>query len=328
MFKTATQIFICTVLLTGLGFAPTASVSAAPLSWAPPTLTTPTVIDVAKVLRDAPAWKTTPGHLDLDVTKDYVIHMPSTSMTVPGGLGIIGGRNVVVIGGDVRFDEAPAADSPSTHRRGLYVKGSTGTVHVEGLRIGGDHLAEGINIDVRTPGAIVQVQNMRIGRALGSREGHHADVLQTWGGPSQLRVDRLSGFSSYQGFFLNPMDFSSTPVDLFDFRNMNVVTGGYAYWQTSDFPIAIQNVWARSENPTRDNVDDLLWPKVGTQNWRDWADVRLGTPPGGDFVPEGVAGVDYVSPGYVAVAVPEPAALALLMSASLLFLHRRRGIMN
>ena len=41
----------------------------------------------------------------------------------------------------------------------------------------------------------------------------------------------------------------------------------------------------------------FLWPKPSTGD-RSWEAVQVGTPLGGNFVPEGVAGVGYVSPGY------------------------------
>ena len=52
---------------------------------------------------------------------------------------------------------------------------------------------------------------------------NHPDVLQTWSGPPELRVDRLSGTTRYQGFFLHPTQFGSgVPPRLFDLRRVDL----------------------------------------------------------------------------------------------------------
>lgn len=54
----------------------------------------------------------------------------------------------------------------------------------------------------------MQLQNIRVDTVHGTQAGHHADVLQTWAGPRQLRIDGLSGSTGYQGMMLNPNDSS------------------------------------------------------------------------------------------------------------------------
>ena len=39
----------------------------------------------------------------------------------------------------------------------------------------------------------------------------------------------------------------------------------------------------------------FFWDREGGDSWQD---VSVGSPAGGSFVPEGVAGIGYVSPGY------------------------------
>ena len=73
------------------------------LTWAPPNLENPQTIDIAQIIRERATWKS-PAHLKLDLDKDYIIKMPDEPLTVSGGLGISGGRNVVLIGGEIRFD--------------------------------------------------------------------------------------------------------------------------------------------------------------------------------------------------------------------------------
>ena len=262
-----------------------------PLSWAPPALTDPITLTVSD----------TKHNFKLDVAKDYLIKMPATPLKARGGLTISGGRNVVLIGGAI---EAPSAkDAPkATDRRAVYLKGQAGTVHIEGLHIKGDDLAEAFNLDERL-GAIVQLQNIRIETVHGSFSGHHADLVQTWAGPAELRIDRFTGFTDYQGFFLLPnQHFTDGPKPkLFDFRHINLTgseKSAYLLWSPGEkaMPVTLKEVWLKP-NPKKTNRDQFLWPKPSSGD-KSWEAVQVGTPPQGDFVPEGVAGVDYVSPGY------------------------------
>jgi hypothetical protein len=272
----------------GSGQGPSSS-KAPRLTWAPPPLTAPTTILV-----------TDSNHnLKLDSSKDYRIKMPATPLAVKGGLTISGGRNVVLIGGAIE-----AVDSPAEQRlahRGLYLKGQTGTVHIEGLHIGGANLSEGINLDQRE-GAIVQIQNVRIEKVHGSFSGHHADLLQTWAGPAELRIDRLTGSTDYQGFFLLPnQHFKGAPPRRWDLRHINISgsdKSAYLLWRQIKpaYPVRVRDVWVRP-NPKKQERDQFLWPKPSSGD-RSWQDVQVGLPPGGDFVPAGVAGISYSSPGY------------------------------
>ncbi|HBC88467.1 MAG TPA: hypothetical protein DCZ94_16080 [Lentisphaeria bacterium] len=261
------------------------------LSWVPPTLDKPVTVEVTNENRD----------LKLDKGKDYIIKMPATPLTADGGLSIYGGRNVVLIGGEIRHD-APLKEGQSPlMRRGIYIKGSTGTVHIEGLWITGENLAEGFNIDLRDNN-ILQIQNVRVDTVHGKREAHHADVIQTWAGPSELRIDQLTGSTNYQGFFLLPnQHFKGPAPKLFDFRRINLKDGGYLLWQGSEFPIKTEDVWVDPAEG-RSWPDLVLWPK-GSSVWKD---VKQGAPPAGDFVPAGFAGIKYASPGYVKESSSKP----------------------
>jgi hypothetical protein len=264
------------------------------LTWAPPPLDNPVTIQV------------TNQHckLKLDPQKDYRLQMRDTPLTADGGLTIRGGHNIVLIGGEIRFD----TPVPTTQRRGyfnarrgLYIVKATGTVHIEGLWIHGEHLLEGINVDMRTPGAILQLENLRVGTVRGSFKTNHADCLQCWGGPDLLRVDHFTGFTGYQGIFLQPQQFKSPAPTLHDLRHVDIHAtpeAAYLYWQMRPFPLKTEDVWADAK-PTRWPLL-TLWPK-GDPVWKD---VQLGSSPGGEFVPEGVAGIHYRSPGYAGGFVP------------------------
>lgn len=278
--------------------APEASQSARPdssgavpaptaLTWAPPTLEDPETIQLTE----------DNSSLDLRDNQDYILELPDEPLVVRGGVTISGGRNIVLIGGEIQ----PTQGEATREGRALFLQGQTGMVHIEGLLLAGDDLTEGINLDQRD-GAVVQLQNIRVETVNGEEEGHHADVIQSWAGPSELRVDRLSGSTTYQGMFLLPNQFGDQdPPREFDLRNVDLVGqggSGYLLWRDdATWPISLTNVWVNPADRGAER-DKVLWAR-GEQNRDSWDDVRIGVPPGGPFVPEGAAGVGYESPGYL-----------------------------
>jgi len=254
-----------------------------PLSWAPPELEDPEVVEISADELS----------LRLDKSTDYELVMPDEPL--PQGLSVYGGRNVVLVGGEIRIETGEGEGA-----RGLYLRDQTGTVHVEGLRLGGTNLSEGINLDQRL-GAVVQLQNILVDGVKGSREGHHADLLQSWAGPRQLLVDGLSGTTGYQGFFLLPNQFGDqAEPEVVDLRRVDIAgaDSGSAYmlWRDdADWPVMTEDVWVDPTSGEAEDRRDFLWDRDGDDSWEG---VSVGAPPEGQFVPEGTAGVDYVSPGY------------------------------
>ena len=276
----------CCLAIAALAVGPAPTAAAEPLTWAPPRLDDPTVVTVSASNRE----------LKLDPRRDYLIQMPSRPLTVGGGLVVMGGRNVVLIGGDIRIPWQGRRPAPNS-RRGLYLKEQTGTVHVEGLRLGGADISEGINLDQRL-GAVVQLQNIRVdGVHARDQKGftdNHPDVLQTWGGPAELRVDGLTGTSDYQGLFLHPQQFGGPRPRRFDLRNVDISgtgTSHYLLWQATPFRMATRDVWVSGERGR--SWGQTVWPAPAA-----WPRARSGRPPLGSFVPRGVAGAGYRSPGY------------------------------
>ncbi|WP_298454947.1 hypothetical protein [uncultured Cellulomonas sp.] len=270
--------------------APADAAATQPLSFAPPELTNPTTVSVSVANRN----------LKLDPTRDYIIQMPDTPLVAINGLQIHGGRNVVLIGGQIELPEEAIAGT--THAgRGLYLHNQRGTVHVEGLRITGPGLEDGINLG-QIYGARVQLQNIRVDTAHGSQSGAHADVLQSWAGPRQLLVDGLTGHTEYQGFFMLPTQQWADPVEpeLFDLRRVDLhgtPTSGYLMWRDGlGWPLTVRDVWVAPKDPSW--RDGFLWPKGTLPGSEAWPSVNIGSPAQGEFVPVGTAGVDYVSPGY------------------------------
>ncbi len=255
------------------------------LTWAPPELVDPETVELSAENRS----------VTLEPDRDYVLELPDEPVEVRGGITVEGGRNVVLVGGEIRVGE----EGEGNDRRALLLRDQTGTVHVEGLLLSGPGLAEGINLDQRL-GAVVQLQNIRVETVHGEEDGHHADVLQTWAGPAELRIDRLSGRTTYQGFFLLPLQHGDQDAPrLFDLRNIDLVGedgAGYLLWRDdADWPLAAREVWVAREGST--GASGYVWDD-GSRAAADWAQVRTGTPPDGPFVPEGSVGVGYTSPGY------------------------------
>jgi hypothetical protein len=228
---------------------------------------------------------------------------------------LLGGRNVVIIGGHLTVTGAPAGASPE-QRRALYLKGQTGTVHLEGLLIdnsGGD-LSEGINI--AAPQAVVQVVNCRIvgvhARDQLRFSDNHPDLIQPWGGVRELRVDRLTGSSDYQGITLEPDYGPIGPVRLSHVNLVGLPTARYLFWQGDPrVPVGLDQVWlapgqgrsllgsvwpdGQGQPPAMATADgSVSWPASPSISGL----IRPGQPPGGDFVPAASVGSGYTSPGY------------------------------
>jgi hypothetical protein len=292
-----------------------AAPASGPLKWAPPSLTNPITINVPD----------TQWLVSMDKTKDYIVkighHRPCAAAgSNQAGLWLEGGHNVVLIGGRVSIP----CESTSYGRTGIKIRYATGTVHIEGVLIdnSGGYLTDGIAISA--PEATVQLQNLRVG-PVWDWANAHPDLVQVQGGVKELRVDRLTGTSTYQGIFLT--DEGGFPNGPSDLRRVNVHTlsglGSYLpntlFWQdTKDIPVSISDFYIDRSGTSR-GIGDVVQPST---NWVADGDatrravlssdglsvswpasnitgtVRDGNPPSGDFVPDGTAGEAYVSPGY------------------------------
>lgn len=257
------------------------------LSWAPPALSSPTVIS----LTDGT------GTLKLAAGQDYLVQLPTDRPVVmPQGLTISGGRNVVVIGGTIDVAGGYKA-SGGTTRRGMYLVGQSGTVFVEGVRFESSTsgtLTEGIDLDQRL-GAAVILQNIHLDRLVGTFSTNHADGVQTWAGPRELLIDGLWIDSEYQGMFLLPNQHFTGPMpELFDFRNVSITGGssaGYMIWKDNQvFPWHLFNVFVSPGSHAIADRSHYLWDPTNSLG----AVIGTASPP----AVAGTAGVGYVSPGY------------------------------
>lgn len=279
----------------------------------------------------------------LDPRRDYRIVLPEQKKI--GGTVLEGGRNIVIVGGQVSADPNTTSDF---ERRGIYIKNAVGTVHIEGVEIDGAGLPfDGIAINA--PEATVQIQNVRVTNLNGSYDGFHADVIQPWGGVRDLRIDRVTGSSNYQGLFLQP---DLGPIGSATIQNVDLThtgpassSGAYMVWLANgctSYPISLSEVYVGSDVAW--DLNRMVYPSAtagpaecaaqvsgGSASWPRLpitGSVVQGSPAGGSFVPAGVAGTGYVSPGYGTAPSepptgepepePEPTVRTLQPSASTL----------
>jgi hypothetical protein len=256
---------------------PPASTSA--LRFSPPALSSPLVV----------AFPEGSARLTLDVNRDYVVTLPADRpLRNALGLTIVGGRNVVIIGGTV-----DVGDGDAGVRRGMYLKDATpnGTTYVEGVRFISsttNALTEGI--DIASPGAKVVLQNIAInGTLTGSYATNHADIIQAWAGPAVLQVDGLSASTHYQGMFLLPNQHDTAPVYDWSLNRMSITGDGvYLAWRDSgSYSIRTSDIYVSGSRISNGG----LWPNAGA-----WPGVTVGR------APEAYgqsAGLGYISPGYI-----------------------------
>jgi hypothetical protein len=284
-----------------------------PLRWAPPELRDPETIALDDGYTD----------MTLDPERDYVIELPHGDKH--GGVTIEGGHDVVLIGGHVTLPPgAPPGAANDRYRTGLYLKGQTGTVHVEGLLL---DAAPGVRwdaIDIDAPAATVQLENIRADGVRGGFHSFHADVVQPWGGVRALRIDRLTASSNYQGLTL-PIDkgpIGGARISHVDLHGLaaGAQGTGHLLWLTTgsrtchDYPVLLHDVYVSPR--AGETLADGVWPQRGRprgcaarvrRGVASWPRlpavhgvVHAGSPPDGAYVPPGVAGAGYVSPGYAA----------------------------
>jgi hypothetical protein len=157
----------------------------------------------------------------------------------------------------------------------------------------------------------------------GGLSNFHADVIQPWGGVRDLRVDGLTGSSNYQGLFLAP---DLGPIGQVELQDVNLSQipgpydgGGHMLWFTSgvssctSYPLSLSNIYVAPR--VGRSLGTSVWPQVGSTlpcpgvagsngsvSWHQGlsvsGDVNVGPPASGDFVPAGVPGLSYSSPGY------------------------------
>ncbi|HEX7289578.1 MAG TPA: hypothetical protein VF250_00500 [Conexibacter sp.] len=279
-------------LLCGMAACAPAGASAATLRWPKPTLTNPITVQLG----------TGYTHTMLSTTRDYVVKLPSTKKY--GGTWLEGGHNIVIVGGSVTIP-ASVTEATTPKRAAIYIKGATGTVHIQGVLIDGAGGAQMDGIDVDAPQATVQLQYDRIVNVRGGQNSWHGDVVQPFGGVKALRIDHLTGSSNFQGLFLNP---TLGPIGSATLSNVNLVAtttatldgGGAMLWTNNDpavctkYPVSLSNVWVQPRPGW--SLAGAVWPhQLATYGACPGVTggVYRGIPSTGSYVPAGSVGLGY-----------------------------------
>lgn len=180
-------------------------------------------------------------------------------------------------------------------RQALAFENQSGTVHVEGVLMDGN-LTDGVRIS-GSAGQITQIQNCRIGPVvnadyIGATDGH-PDCIQIIRGPDEIRCDRLTLMARTGRCFLNQGSANAQPMLRGIMRDVELVGSGTQVELMSNFDAStvwtLQNVWALPQGGVLSS-DGRLTPFMAIGSYGQ---------PAADYCPATVAGLSYVSPGYI-----------------------------
>jgi hypothetical protein len=223
----------------------------------------------------------------------------------------------------------------TVHLEGIYLNGADGVL-TDGIE--GGEWATLSQPAGTVADATLQIENVRIDHLSGDSSVTHQDCIQHYGGWKQIRVDHFTCQTVYQGFYLPWEDSNSRNQGVlsgWDLRNANLydapnatgpgmqtllhfgdlgpgIFSATSHQQTGN----LQNVYLHA---TQRSFNSETYPNNGTvsqdgtvvhstvnadgtitwsNTWSIPGVVMPGDPPDGDFVPLGIAGLNYVSPGY------------------------------
>jgi hypothetical protein len=323
-----------------------AAPSADALTWSPPALSSPTIINL-------PSSGDYDNGSSASSATDFELVPPAT--TDRGMVTFRGGRNVRLIGGRQVLNTSQFND------RAITIRDVANSVFIEGVHIdlAQESPFDGISAGgtgrwaTQTQWAHVYMQNILVTGLHGTVAGLHADGFQMDYGIRNLRIDKWTSDTNYQHLFMQQYGNANNPIlnnGSIDIRRanfkLNAIAGGepdreflsslYFGQRSSELTsidnanvsIILDDVWAEPEaNPTysygaqrevrpvggaqaptglgSDGISQYIHWGGGSyeQLFRDAsggpAIVRLGIPPGGDFVTAADVGIGYVSPGYL-----------------------------
>jgi hypothetical protein len=161
------------------------------LTWAPPALTSPVTVTLTNANK-ATALKNGAGR-DVRV----ICAEPLSGIASAGAIivPIEGWRNVVWIGGEINATQ-------TQQNEGIIPRDCTGTVHLEGIYVHGQGIADAMCNRLGGPNQIMQIQNCRNEVHYSSTE--HADCFQTQAcSLKSLRFDMCTFRTDYQGMMLH-----------------------------------------------------------------------------------------------------------------------------
>jgi hypothetical protein len=191
----------------------------------------------------------------------------------------------------------------------------------------------GIDINTANEGKInvntITLENIRVDGISGcSGYDDHADVFQPYQAPDDtIQVDGMTGVTNCTGLMLDPdlayskwhklpawITIENTNIDV-SANPYQPMGYGATWWLTYGYscesgPVFLSGDY--SSEPGTGHSPPSIYPNIayhscgahysdGVVSWTDAlidGSINTGMPPGGDFVPLGVAGLGYLSPGY------------------------------
>lgn len=228
------------------------------LKWTPPVQNNPTVIYI-----DADNPPT--SDIILGNTEDAIIVLPNKPLIVPE-LQITYGRHVRIIGGHII-----ATDPTSTSKSAaLRCAGQSGSIYIEGLLIDCQRVDGKDGIEVGGANGYqgdVYIQNCHIKNVYSNPQSAlHADAVQFWGPVNNVYLDKVTGISQGQAFFLDPQNgVGSINASRIDSIYLDPQNGtGYSFFLRSNpsSPVGRPIV-------TLDQV--YVDQRAGYANWQDYS---------------------------------------------------------
>ena len=308
-----------------------------PLTWRPPTLTNPIVKTLCNcniyngiIIVNLSIGQDYILQDPVVLTYPVLIQGGHNIVWIGGEVRMPSGPNF-----GIKFIRYAGFGGGTIHLEGIYLNGIDGVLNdgIEGGEWPSTYQPSGTLAD-----ATLQIENVRIDGLSGDSSENHQDCIQQYGGWKDLRVDHFTCQTLYQGFYLpweDPASNNQGVLSHWDLRNANLrdapnstgngmqtlihfgdlgpgVFNATSHQQAGNLANVYLNASQRSFNSeTYPNngtisldgtvVNSAISPD-GTITWANaWAvsgSVSPGDPPTGDYVPLGVAGLNYVSPGY------------------------------
>lgn len=202
------------------------------LKYSPPTLVSPTIlnVDISTFPSD--------GTFTFGMDEDVIINLPNYILQVPK-LQINYGRNVIVRGGHMLSNTGTATSADTALLR---FTGQSGVIFIEGIildcnnNIGKDAIEVGAPAHLPDRRADIYLQNCIMKNIDGTADSAlHADGYQFYGNTKGTYIDRCVFIGQYQLLFLDPQhqveSIHLSNIDMFKLRPNEV--GGYPFYLKS-----------------------------------------------------------------------------------------------